>query len=248
MDAVHTQGQSTNFMGGRRGFVWINGYDRSLHQLTERATRLILDVSQMLERSLQSLYTQNNLLAQEVLRHDDVVDDATTQIEEDSLQLISIQQPRQKDVRVLAVALRNARDWERIADYSGDIAEITEILAGQPYCISLHDMERMGTLSLDMISQAVEAVSQQDSDLARQGAARDNPVDRLYRTLHAGLMDTMRYDSRTVDQARHWSLVARYLERIADHAVNIAEMAVFMENGKHRPFHPTSLSAGDAHG
>jgi phosphate transport system protein len=226
----------------------MNGYDRSLHQLKERATRLSFDVSQMLERALRSLYTQDAKLAQAVLRYDDVVDDATNQLEEDSLQLISIQQPRQKDLRVLAAALRNARDLERIADYSCDIAKVTEILADSPYFMALQDLEQMGVITMDMVAQAIQAVCTKDAELARQVAARDDFVDNLYRTIHETLMDAMRHDSRTVDQASHLSLVARYLERIADHAVNIAEMAVFVETGERRPFRYIPPMVTDAKG
>lgn len=214
----------------------MNGYDRSLHQLKERTRRLSADVSDMLKGALRSLYTQDGVLAQMVWQHDDVVDDETNQVEENSLQLISLQQPRQKDLRVIAAALRNARDLERIADYSCDIARVTEVLAARPYCVPLQDIARIGTMALEMVCMAVDAVSRQDAVMARQVSDSDAAVDRIYQTIQEALMDAMRNDSRVVDQASHLSLVARYLERIADHAVNIAEMAVFVENGEHRPF------------
>lgn len=225
--------------------MFMNGYDRSLHRLKEHVNWLSTDVLEMLERSLASLFTQSKGLAQDVLQHDDEVDDATNQIEEDALQLISIQQPRQKDLRMLAAALRNARDLERIGDYSCDIAEITELLADQSYVMDMGILQKMGAMTMDMVSQAVDAVCHRDAALAYQVAQRDDVVDDLYRTVYKTLMNAMRTDSTTVDQTSHLSLVARYLERIADHAVNIAEMAVFVETGEHRPFRSmTHTSSG----
>lgn len=226
----------------------MNGYDRSLRQLKDRVNWLSTDVLEMLERSLRSLFTQNNGLAHDVLLHDDEVDDATNQIEEDSLQLISIQQPRQKDLRMMAAALRNARDLERIGDYSCDIAEVTELLADQPYFMDISILEKMGNITMEMVSQAVDSVCHRDAPLAFQVAQRDDVVDDLYRTVYETLMSAMRTDSATVDQASHLSLVARYLERIADHAVNIAEMAVFVETGEHRPFRAMAHTSSGTHG
>lgn len=225
--------------GKGRGFVFMNSYDRSLQQIKDRVSVLGQDVSAMLEQALASLYRQDRALAAWVLEHDDPIDDETNQVEEDSLQLISLQQPRQKDLRILAAALRNVRDLERIADYSCDIAEVTEILAGAPYFKPLDDISRMGEKALAMVQLAQEAVSCRDQDMARQVFLRDDAVDDLYHALYDDMLRAMHEDSRTIEQASYLSLAVRYLERIADHAVNIAEMAVFVENGNRRPFRRT---------
>ncbi|AUW92837.1 MAG: phosphate signaling complex protein PhoU [Sulfobacillus thermotolerans] len=216
--------------------MFLNSYDRSLQSIKDRVNLLGQEVSRMLEQALASLYHQDQELATWVLNHDDSIDDETNQIEEDSLQLISLQQPRQKDLRILAAGLRNVRDLERIADYSCDIAEVTHRLAIQPYFKKLDDLARMGHKALVMVNRAQEAVRLRDQDMARDVFWRDDQVDDLYRALHDEMLQVMRRNPDAIEQASNLSLVARYLERIADHAVNIAEMAVFVETGDRRPF------------
>ncbi len=224
--------------------MYVSSYDRSLEQIIQRVNHLADDVYRMLAQSLESLYHQNKPMARTVLDHDDYVDDETNAIEEDSLLLISLQQPRQKDLRILAAALRNVRDLERIADYACDIAEVTEILAHNPYFKPLIDIPLLGAITLDMLKLAAQAVNTHDTELARDVYHQDDTVDNLYIRLHGELMEAMRQQATIVEQASYLSLVARYLERIADHAVNIAEMTVFVENGNRRPFRRSPLPSG----
>ncbi|OLZ09213.1 phosphate signaling complex protein PhoU [Sulfobacillus thermosulfidooxidans] len=224
--------------------MFVSSYDRSLEDIIRRVNHLADDVYQMLGQALNSLYQQDKEAAQRVLDHDDYVDDETNAIEEDSLQLISLQQPRQKDLRILAASLRIVRDLERIADYSCDIAEVTEILAHSPYFKPLIDIPRLGTMTLNMLKLAAQAVNNHDIALAHDVYHQDDAVDALYIHLHDELMEAMRQHRDVVEQASYLSLVARYLERIADHAVNIAEMTVFVENGDRRPFRRSPFPSG----
>lgn len=232
-------------MGGND--VFFNNYDRGLKDIRTRVENLVLDVHKMLNQSLASLFYQDAELAEAVIGHDDVVDEETLSIEEDTLQLMSLQQPRQKDLRTFAASLRIVRDLERIADYACDIAETTQVLAYQPYFKQLEDLPRMGQLALDMLSLAHKAVQEKDPSLAHEVHLSDDAVDSLYLALHKELMDKMRAHPEYVEQASHFSLIARHLERVADHAVNIAEMTIYMLEGDHRPFRRPPREGEAAH-
>ena len=216
--------------------AFLDRYNQGIRTVQQRLASLTDAVIHMLEKSLNALSAQDEAAAQDVLDYDDVIDDETADIEEASVELISLQQPRQEDLRVLTASLRIVRDLERIADYACDLAEITQELASQPYFKELIDLPKMGQLALSMLERAHEAVMTTNSDIAYEVMKRDDAVDRLYLELHHELMVVMRSQPAFVEQASNLLLAARYLERIADHAVNIAEMTVYMSDGVRQPF------------
>lgn len=216
--------------------MFINRYDQGMHDVEQAVAGLTDDVRGMLADALTSLFTQDLDLAQRVMQHDDMVDEETARIEEEALQLISLQQPRQEDLRILIAALRNVRDLERIGDYACDIAEVALILGDHADAHPLVDLRHLGDLTLDMVQRAHQAVTEKSFDLAHEVNRCDDAVDALYLAIHRELMHIMRSRPALVEQSSYLSLVARYLERIADHAVNIAEMTIYRLVGNRRPF------------
>ena len=216
--------------------AFLDRYNQGIRTVEQRLASLTEAVVHMLHKSLKSLTEQDVTAAQDVLDYDDVIDDETADIEQASVELISLQQPRQEDLRVLTASLRIVRDLERIADYACDIAEVTQTLAASPYFKALIDVPRMGDLALTMIERAHEGILAKDVAIAYEVMKRDDAVDQLYVELHQELVTVMRAESEYIEQASNLLLVARYLERIADHAVNIAEMTVYMTNGVRQPF------------
>ncbi len=216
--------------------AFLDRYNQGIRMVEQRLASLTDAVVHMLEKSLQSLADQDPETAQDVLDYDDVIDDETADIEQASVELISLQQPRQEDLRVLTASLRIVRDLERIGDYACDIAEVAQTLAASAYFKELVDVPRMGQLALTMVERAHEAVMVKDSAIAYEVMKRDDAVDALYLQLYQELITVMRAQPQYVEQASGLLLVARYLERIADHAVNIAEMTVYMSDGVRQPF------------
>lgn len=216
--------------------AFLDRYDQGIREVEQRVGDLADATLHMLENSLASLTRQDVAAAADVLAYDDVIDDETDGIERAALELMSFKQPTQDDLRVLAASLRIVRDLERIADYACDIAEITEILGTTPRFKPLDDLSRMGELTLTMIERAAEAVVTKSTAVAYDVSRRDDAVDALYLYLHRELMNVMKRDPALVEEASHLALVARYLERIADHAVNIAEMSIYAVSGVRRPF------------
>ena len=216
--------------------AFLDRYNQDIRIVEQRVASLTNAVVHMLEKSLRSLTDQDAAAAQDVLDYDDVIDDETAAIEQASVELISLQQPRQQDLRVLIASLRIVRDLERIADYACDIAEITQYLAPSEYFKPLVDLPRMGDLALTMLERAHEAVMIKSSTIAYEVSRRDDAVDSLYLQLNRELMEVMRTRPQYVEQASYLLLACRYLERIADHAVNIAEMTIYMSDGVRQPF------------
>ena len=216
---------------------FVNAYVRALGSLIRRTASLGREVDRMLADALTALELQDRILAQAILERDDYVDDEDAGIEQDALELISLQQPRQEDLRMMAGLLRVGRDLERVADYSCDIAEVALALADESYYKPLNDLPRLGQMAREMLKQAIIALETHNSDLAKRVNDADDAVDALYVSLYQELVTAMEDNPKTIRQASHLALVARYLERIADHAVNVAEMTVFAVEGRRRPFH-----------
>lgn len=214
-----------------------NAYDRALLQIRNRLGDLAGLVEERLCQAMSALVNQDNTLATRIFRGDDDVDSVVEALEKDCLDLILLQQPTDSDLRFLSAAMRIGREMERIADYACDIAELTlELQEKVPFFKPLIDLPRMADLVADMLRQGTKAFLDQDLAGARRVAESDGPVDQLFIALLQELTDYMKKGPEYVDQASRLLLVARYLERIGDHVVNIVEMVVFIATGERHPF------------
>ncbi|MGE5551800.1 MAG: phosphate signaling complex protein PhoU [Bacteroidota bacterium] len=215
----------------------LNAYDQALLVLGERLLGMSDLVGEKLVAAMRSLIEQDENLARSVASGDDDVDLLEESLEMTALELISLQQPIDRDLRFLAATMRISRDLERIGDYACDIGEVTLYLKGQgPYFKPLIDLPRMGDLVQAMMRKSLKAHVEKDLDAAREMHDDDAHVDRLFQSLFAELTDYMKKGPQYVDQASNLLLVARYLERIGDHVVNISEMTIFAETGERHPF------------
>ncbi|MGE5575807.1 MAG: phosphate signaling complex protein PhoU [Syntrophothermus sp.] len=215
----------------------LNAYDRALIQIGDRLLKMGDLVGNRLSQAMRSLIDQDEALAKSVVAGDDEIDVIDEALEMEALELISLQQPVDRDLRFLAAAMRISRDLERIGDYACDIAETTILLKGKgPYFKPLVDVPRMGELVQAMMRKSLKAHVEKDLASARQMHDDDNEVDNLFLLLLEELTDYMKKGPEYVDQASNLLLVARYLERIGDHVVNISEMTIFAEAGERHPF------------
>ncbi|MGB9661271.1 MAG: phosphate signaling complex protein PhoU [Moorellaceae bacterium] len=213
----------------------LSAYDRAILELEQQIVRLGEYVATGVSQALEALKQQDVILARQVIEGDQVTDDWNYAIEEKVLELISLQQPLDQDLRTLATALRVGRELERIGDYAVNIAEIAVRLADKgPYFKPLVDIPRMSQLAQAMLHKSLNAFLSRSLSVAREVIAADDEVVRLFEALYEELIGYMKKGAQYVDQASYLSLVARYLERIADHAVNIAEMVIFRETGIRR--------------
>lgn len=207
-------------------------FETELDEVQRKVTRLASFVTGMLARAMRALVEQDSALADRVIAEDDVADDLDLEIEQDCMRLLALQQPMARDLRTLGTALKIIADLERVGDYAVDIARSAKVLAGEAYFKPLEDIPRMAELTEAMVRDAAEAFVKHDLDLVHRVVRQDDEVDRIWYRLLDELVEYMRGDPDLVLQATHLLLVARYLERIADHVVNVAERVAYMETGR----------------
>lgn len=214
-----------------------NAYDRAIAGLSGKIREMGSLVTGQLTLAMQALQDQDFRTATAVLDTEEKVDTKQLEIEMEALELMLLQQPTEPDLRVLLAIMRITRDLERIGDYAADIADITLALLDKgPYFKPLVDVPLMYRLARDMLCKALDACVNKDIAAAGELHRDDDPIDDLFQRLHEELVGFMKQGPQYVDQASNLLLVARYLERIGDHAVNIGEMTIFALTGERRPY------------
>lgn len=209
-----------------------HAFDRALEELQQEILRMGSLVEQAIYYSVHSLATQNVPMAEEVIKGDAVIDQMELEIEDKCLKLIATQQPIAGDLRKISTGFKIITDLERMGDHAVDIAKITKRLAGQPLIKPLVDIPRMAALSQQMVKDGLDAYVKGDVDLAKTLNGKDDEVDHIYSQIFRELLTYMMEDPRTITQATSLLFVGRYIERIADHATNIAERVIYLVTGE----------------
>jgi phosphate transport system regulatory protein PhoU len=207
-------------------------YDQELEALRGGLLEMGRLVGKAIEDAVQSLAKQDEVLARKVIAGDDAIDQMEIDIEDKCMVLIARQQPMARDLRIISTGLKITTDLERMGDHAFDIAQITLKVANQPLIKPLVDVPRMAQLAQKMLSDSLEAYMKLDIALAEQVCLDDNEVDGLYQQVFRELLTYMMEDQRTISQAAQLIFVSRYLERIADHATNIAEWVIYLVTGQ----------------
>jgi phosphate transport system protein len=176
-------------------------------------------------------------LADETISRDDTVDRMRFDIESRCMELIATQQPAARDLRRVFAAISIASDVERVADYSVDICLTAKRLADRPLFKPLVDIPKMEQMVIRMLKDSLDGFVSRDLSLVEAMIKEDDQVDHLYRYLHDELCEFMKKDPNLVDQAAQLLLIARYLERIADHITNIGERVYYVETGELKELH-----------
>jgi phosphate transport system protein len=221
-----------------------HSFDQGLDDLHLSLIEMGSLVEESIDNTILALKNQDVELAGKIFRNDDVIDDYEKRIEKKCINLIARQQPLAKDLRTISTALKIITDMERIADHSADIAEITIRLSGQKFIKPLIDIPKMAELAKQMVNKSIDAYVKQDIMLAEEVCASDDEVDDLFNKIIVELIDLMKNDPVCVEQGIEFMFIAKYLERMADHATNIGEWVVFNVTGEHerlaRLFHKES--------
>ncbi len=153
-------------------------------------------------------------------------------IERKGLKLIALQAPVAKDLRVIGTCLKIITDLDRIGRYSGDIAKVSKRMLGNEHMKKLVSIPHMAELTIDMVDLAVKSFMEEDETLMEEIYDKEESVDALYDEIFREVLTYMIEDSSKISMGTQYVLVIRYLERIADHACNIAERVVYMETGE----------------
>lgn len=208
-------------------------FELELRELHEEMIKMGSLVEESIENAILALKNQDVKLAKKIFLNDDVIDEMEVKIERKCLHLIATQQPLAKDLRTISTALKIITDMERIADHSADIAEITIRMARDKYIKPLIDIPEMAELARDMVKRALDAYVNQDIGLAKQVCADDDDVDNFFSKITLELINIVKIDPEAMDQVVNFLFIAKYLERMADHATNIGEWVVFNVTGEH---------------
>lgn len=208
------------------------GYEAQLRRLRERMLTMAGRVEQMVARSVRSLVERDSELAMQTIADDRLVDQAEVEADEQCLVILATRQPVASDLRFITLCLKTVTDIERIGDLAVHICQRALELNAQSPAAPYPDLPRMATLVKAMIHDAMEAFVVGDVELARGVMARDDEVDELYARIYRGLLKLMKEDSCNVERGIHVQSVAKWLERMGDHATNMAEQVIFMVEGK----------------
>lgn len=190
-------------------------------------------VEEAIGNSILSLTNHDTELAQNVIDKDDIIDEKEVEIDNRCSRIIVTQQPLAKDLRIVLTGLKIDTDLERMADHAVDIAKTTLRIADQTYIKPLIDIPRMSDVVREMVKLSLDSYVNQDVELAKTIKQKDDIVDGLYKQIFRELMTYMIEDPKNINQAAQFMFVARYLERIADHATNICEWVIYLDNGQH---------------
>lgn len=186
-----------------------------------------------IRQAIASLAAQNLVDAKAIIANDDQLDLMEQELEENVIKLLALQQPLAKDLRTLSAIWNTAADLERIGDYAENIAERTLWIGKTPLIKPLNDILSMAHMAQNMLQESLDAFSRRDVELAKKVCLDDDPVDLLYATLFDELMHSVASSNvAQATQAVQLLFIARYLERVADHATNIAERVIYMVTGE----------------
>ncbi|MGF7185786.1 phosphate transport system protein [Desulfitispora alkaliphila] len=215
----------------------LNTYEKAILNLQKDICSMGSEVSKLLKLALEALLEQDKDKANQIIQLENEIDDQDYEIEMRALELISLQQPLDEDLRVLAAVMRITKDLERIGDLAVNVAKTAIKLADSgAYFKPLIDIPKMAELTREMLEESLDSYLHNNIELALTINKKDDQVDRLFHKLYQELIDYMKANANYVEQASCFILVARYLERIGDHAVNIAEMTIYQLSGERRPF------------
>lgn len=210
-----------------------NRFDRQLKQLNDELIEMGSLIERAIEMAIGALVTQDVERAAQAVAFDEEIDHQEQEIESLCMKLLLQQQPVATDLRTISSALKMITDMERIGDQAADISELTIMMANAPYIKKLTHISQMAKEITLMVMNSVEAFVKRDQELARRVIAHDDVVDSLFVEIKEELIKLILENSANGDQAMDLMMVAKYFERIGDHATNIAEWVIYAITGTH---------------
>ena len=210
-----------------------NRFERQLEELNGGLIHMGSLIEQAIEAAVDGLVKQDMEQAKQAMEYEEEINHAEREIEALCLKLLLQQQPVASDLRLISSALKMITDMERIGDHATDISELTLVLAKQPHRINMGHIKQMAKETIVMVIKSLEAFVSKDMELAKSVIAQDDIVDDLFLTVKAEILKILRENIEYGEQAEDLLMAAKYLERIGDHATNIAEWVIFSITGCH---------------
>lgn len=208
-------------------------FDKELEMLNGEIEKMGNLITTAIETSVKALVNQDMTLVRIVNALEMEIDEMEKTIEQHCMTLLVQQQPVASDLRLIEAALKLITDMERIGDNAEDIAEITKFFENKTFIKKLVHIPQMAEATISMVKRSVTAFVTKDKELALQVCYDDDIVDNLFLTVKNDLIDLIRQDVNNGEQAIDLLMIAKYFERIGDHAQNIAEWVIFAVTGEH---------------
>lgn len=207
-------------------------FDEQLHLLNQEMMQMGSMIEDSIQKAINALIDQNVELAKKIMDNDTQIDHEQKKIENLCFNLLMQQQPVAKDLRVISAAMKMVTDMERIGDHAADISEMTILMSKTKYLPNLEHINRMASETVQMLIRSIEAYVEKDMKKAVDVIASDDVVDDLFDKNKAELIEQIQRDPQSAESAADMLMVAKYFERIGDHATNIAEWVIFALDDK----------------
>ena len=204
-----------------------NYFEAGLNDLRQKLLTMASHAETAVNEALQALLQRDHDLAVRVRENDRIIDQFEVEIDEQVIHLLT-KAPLAANLRLVTVAMKISQDLERIGDEASKIAKRARDLSQEPPIKLNLDLARIAGLALDMLKTALDAFVNKDSAAARAIIPRDKEVDALNKQIHAVLVQHMEENPDTIGRCLHWMVASKSLERIADHATNVAEDVVYL--------------------
>ena len=208
------------------------GYESQLGKLRSYVLEMGGLVEDQIAQAIRALTERDLTLARATIERDHTVNRLDVEIDDLSLKLLALHQPAARDLRLITTALKITTDLERIGDIATHIAERAIELLAEPPLKAYVDIPAMASLASSMMHRSLDAFVREDVDLALEVCASDDTIDSVHRQLVRDLLGIMGKDPASISRTMRLLFVSKYLERVGDHATNIAEMVIFMVKGR----------------
>jgi phosphate transport system protein len=207
-------------------------FDEELADLKEKILRMGSLVEGQIRQALQALIDRDDDLATQVIENDRQVNTMDVAVDEACLALLALQQPAARDLRFITTAMKISTELERMSDLAENICERAIELHEEPQLKPYIDIPLMAEHAIKMVGEALDAFVRGDSVLARKVLDEDDYIDNLNEQIFRELLSFMMENPQAISRAIRLSFISKYIERIADHATNVAELVVYMVEGK----------------
>ena len=212
-------------------------FDEELTELKTKLIEMCCLTADMITKAISALIRLDRNLGKSLAETDKKVDDYEMDIEKRCMRLLIRRQPVAKDFREISTALKMITDIERFGDQAADIGDLVTTMPGDTYIKKLEHLSAMGTLAVRMVKDSVRSFTENDASLADEIIALDDEMDDMFLKVQQELILLIEQDGKkNGDQAITLMMVAKYLERIGDHAVNVCEWTKYNETGVHQKF------------
>jgi phosphate transport system protein len=205
---------------------------REIENLKKKILSLGAKVEVAVHEAIRSILERNEDLARKIIEDDIQVDQTEVEVEEECLKILALHQPVAIDLRFIVAVLKINNDLERIGDLAVNIAERSSFLASQPVVSLSFDFAEMSEKTEAMLNMSLDALVNLSPDLAHKVCAGDDVIDAMDREVYLRIQDAIQKHPEQMNSLIHLLSVSRHLERIADHATNIAEDVIYMVDGQ----------------